>query len=563
MPTITTSIEELEFLLRQKLTPKLLEKILLRTKAEIKHQEGKELKIEVKDTNRPDLWCAEGIIREFKENIEIQEMFKRRSNLKIYVEKGVKNIRPYIGGILVKGIKITTQLLKSLIEVQERLSFNYGRRRKFVAIGMYNGGKISFPIFYKAVPPDGKKFTPLEFDEPLTLEEILKKHPKGREYEFLLAGKKEFPFIEDSKGTPLSFPPIINSKEVGEVKVGDDVLFCEVTGEKLEDVILIINILALNFNDRGGKVFPCVVHYPYPTSLGNKIKTPYHFDQKMCIPLTYIKKTLGINLSTSTIVEHLKKSHYTVKVKQEKLNITLPPYRRDIMHWRDVVEDCAISIGYQTFKPKKLTQFTVGRMLELEEYIQLVSKVMIGAGFEEVMTNTLTSGENLFEKMQTPTHNVIEIKNPISKTHTLLRDSLIPSLLEVECLSSKSYYPHKIFEISEIVLPDQPTETESKTQSSFASLIAHPTANFSELQSVLSTVGYYIGLNYCLKKTSHPSFIEGRVGEILLLPSKFPVGIIGEIHPEVLENWRIKYPTVVFEIYNLNLVYKFRKYSWG
>jgi phenylalanyl-tRNA synthetase beta chain len=170
---------------------------------------------------------------------------------------------------------------------------------------------------------------------------------------------------------------------------------------------------------------------------------------------------------------------------------------------------------------------------------------MIGCGFEEVMTNVLVSKRSIFSNMNLK-GKAIEISNPISDSYTVLRNSIIPSLLEVESASREAVYPHRIFEIGEIVIPDAKSKVKSKTQIRLASLVAHPSSNFSELNSVLNNLAYYLGFSYRLQKTSHPSFIKGRVGDIVI--GEKPVGIIGEVHPQVLENWKIKCPVTVFEL---------------
>jgi phenylalanyl-tRNA synthetase beta chain len=57
---------------------------------------------------------------------------------------------------------------------------------------------------------------------------------------------------------------------------------------------------------------------------------------------------------------------------------------------------------------------------------------------------------------------------------------------------------------------------------------------------------YYLGASYALQPLSHPSFLDGRAGQILV--NDEPIGVIGEVHPEVLEQWQATMPTVAFEL---------------
>ena len=87
-------------------------------------------------------------------------------------------------------------------------------------------------------------------------------HPKGLEYGHILAGHDACPLLRDAKQQVLSFPPIINSREIGEVRPGDDELFVEVTGTDLPMVVLTLNIFAANLADRGATIEPIEVVYP-------------------------------------------------------------------------------------------------------------------------------------------------------------------------------------------------------------------------------------------------------------------------------------------------------------
>jgi phenylalanyl-tRNA synthetase beta chain len=62
---------------------------------------------------------------------------------------------------------------------------------------------------------------------------------------------------------------------------------------------------------------------------------------------------------------------------------------------------------------------------------------------------------------------------------------------------------------------------------------------------------YYLGGTFQLEPAVHPSFIEGRVGKVL--SGGREIGLIGELHPQVLENWQIAMPCAVFEL-NLDLL---------
>ena len=114
--------------------------------------------------------------------------------------------------------------------------------------------KITFPINYQAAEPTKHRYVPLGFEEAMSLQEILERHPKGIEYRDILRSHDLVPLLTDSNDLTLSMPPIINSRELGEVVPGDTDLFVEATGTNLFQVILALNIMACDLADRGGRI---------------------------------------------------------------------------------------------------------------------------------------------------------------------------------------------------------------------------------------------------------------------------------------------------------------------
>ncbi|GHV81619.1 hypothetical protein AGMMS49991_01770 [Spirochaetia bacterium] len=229
-----------------------LEEALTCAKAELDEDSDKSLspaertlKIELNDTNRPDLWATAGCARQLR----IYNGGKRpdypffsapgkpqKTKYKVLVEPSVKGVRPILAGFVASGKAISDASLRDMIQTQEKLAWNFGRKRRTISMGLYRTAAITWPITYKAVDPDSVSFVPLQWEllggakHPLTLREILKQHPKGKEYAFIQEHEPLHPLLVDAKGGVLSYPPIINSADIGAVQVGDTDLFVELTG---------------------------------------------------------------------------------------------------------------------------------------------------------------------------------------------------------------------------------------------------------------------------------------------------------------------------------------------
>lgn len=563
MPTITVFKHDLESLLKQpngarrEMSIAQLEEWLMLVKGELKghNAETGELRIELQDSNRPDLWCCEGIARQIRikqqGGLKPYSFFtkKPKSTPSVIVKSGMDRVRPYVAACLAKGYRVTEQGLAQLIQTQEKLADIFGHKRKTVSIGIYQLPKITFPVTYELVKPEDARFTPLGMETVMTLAEILMVHPKGLEYGSILSGQSRLPILRDAKNQPLSFPPIINSREIGEVRVGDDQLFVEVTGTDLSMVILSLNIFAANLADRGATIEPVEVQYPSSTPLGKRIRTPHDLGKVKTIQVSTIEQALGQKLGATVVKQALKVYGYDISIGKGSVKAKLPPYRQDLMHTMDVVEDVAMSRGYGEFTPIMPSQFTVGGLSDIEQLSDQARDLMVGLGFQEVISNILGSPDHYSTNMRlegTEWGRMVEVENVMAQTFSRLRQWMVPSLLRVEAASSRAFYPHRLFEAGEVAIPDGNQELGSRTDTVIGAVIAHATAHFSEIHSCLDLVFYYLGTEYSLEPMQHPSFLEGRAGRILVAGK--PVGVIGEVHPEVLERWQIAMPVVAFDL---------------
>src|SRR5207249_9191997 len=138
--------------------------------------------------------------------------------------------------------------------------------------------------------------------------------------------------------------------------------------------------------------------------------------------------------------------------------------------------------------------------------------LMVGFGFQEIMSNILASRLELVERMRlsgSEGDRLVEVENVMSQSHACLRPWITPSLLRVEAASSRSFYPHRLFEVGEVAVPDPDEEKGSRTLTVLGALMAHAGANFSEVHSCLDLLLFYLNQPYTLEAMSHPSFLEG------------------------------------------------------
>lgn len=540
MPTITFSFKDLQKLAGKKLSIEELSKFIEYGKGELKSYDEKEdeASVDFDDTNLPYLWSAEGIARLIKgisgKEKGIPKLKIEKGNYKLIVDRSVNKVRPYISAFVAKGCKVDDYLLKQIIQLQEKLCETYGKKRQKLAVGLYSYKKITFPVIYKATDPESVKFIPLDFRKEMTQQEILEEHPKGKEYAWILKDFSKYPILIDSKKEVLSFPPIINSSLTGKVDIGEEDLFFECTGTDLDSVHLAANIFAQAFYERGFKIYSVNIKYP-----NKAIKTPFMFNETIKIRKEQVKEMLGLDLKDSEVKALAEKAGYNFK----SYKIEIPCYRKDILHPVDVIEDIAIMHGYDKIGEEKLKSYTIGETKEIISFIDKIREIIIGLGYQEIMSPLLSNKELLYEKMNIKDFGTVELENYMSENYSAVRSWLLPVLMEVLSKNKHSDYPQKIFEEGIVTVRNK---EEIKDYERIAVLAAHDKADFTEIKQVLDHLFRCLGLQYVIEDADHSSFIEGRVGRISV--NGVAVAYIGELHPAVLSNFNLEMPVVGFEL---------------
>jgi phenylalanyl-tRNA synthetase beta chain len=524
--------------------------VLAFVKGEVKLFDEKEgvMNVEIKDTNRPDTWNIEGLVRALKGFLGVEQGLKEYTVGKqlgeVFVDERLDNIRPFIGCSIVKNLALSDTIIRGFMHMQDKLDQTYGRNRQKTSIGLYNLDLIELPLYYGVAKPTEVGFAPLGFAEKMTLKQMLRDHPKGLEYGHIVSKYPVYPILLDSERTPLSFPPIINSNDLGRITEDTRNVLVEVTGTNHETVLNVLKIVTLSLIDRGGKAYVTMVHYPHRKM---DVVTPDFGTSERSLDVEHTSKMLGLRLTGKQIGELLCKAGYGVEeTSKDCVRVRVPCYRVDVMHTVDIVEDVAIAYDYNNIEPFWRKMPVTGWQRPENKLIETARELMVGLGFQEVSTYTLTNPENLFTKMNLKKRKIVEIANPKVTTLTCLRNWILPSLLEFISNNLHVECPQKIFELGKVTLPDEKKETKTKDEYRLAAVIYHASASFTEAKSTLDAFFMNLGSEWHVKEEEHPSFIRGRTGSISF--NRKDQGILGEASPEVLALWRLGNPAAAFEL---------------
>ncbi len=552
MPTVEVELEDLESLLGMELPRDEgeLSDIFAYLKGEVSHDDGREVHIELKDSNRADIWGVEGLARALRGILNLEKGLKDyhiadRSGVKVHVNPRLKGIRPFIGCAVVKGVRLTDAAIRQAMRFQDKLDQTYGRNRRKTSIGLYDFSLIAPPLRYSVAKPREVSFVPLEFEEEMTLEEILERHPKGMEYGGIVRSFPVWPILMDSEDKVLSFPPIINSNDLGRVTERTEDVLIEVTGTSYETVLDTLTNITLAVADRGGNIHSAEIQYPYKDL--HESVTPDLEVETLKINLGYARKILGMDLKPSEIKNLLEKARYGVAgATKSHITVKVPCYRVDILHPIDVVEDIAIAYDYNKIEPRWPQLLTFGGLSPETEFRDTAREIVVGLGYQEILSYTMTNSEALFTMMNLQPQRVVEIANPKLVSMTCLRNWLLPSLMEFLSHNAHVEYPQRIFEVGYCATHDEEKESKTREFEELACVTTHSNSNFTEAKSVLDAFLTNLGIRYELEDVDHGSFIRGRVGSILVGDNN--VGLIGELHPQVLRNWKLENPATAFEV---------------
>jgi phenylalanyl-tRNA synthetase beta chain len=508
--------------------------------------ENEEIQIEI-FPNRPDMLSYHGFKRSFLAFLGKQTGLKRykinkpKEELAVNIDSSVAGVRPYTACAVIRGLKLDNEKIKELIDIQEKLHLTIGRKRKKIAIGIYPLEKIKFPITFTALEPDKIKFIPLEMDRELSGLQILQRHPTGREYAHLLAGKEKFPIFIDANRNILSMPPVINSQLAGKITEETRDVFVECSGFDFPVLSKCLNILVTTMAEMGGEIYQVRLNYKKEKKI-----TPDLSSEKMKINLENVNRVLGLRINEGQMKKLLEKMGHDYS----KGSAEIAPWRTDILHEVDLIEDIAIAYGYDKFVPEIPEISTIGEESKREIIKRKISEILSGTEMLEIMNYHLTNRKDQFEKMGVKTgKDFIEAEG--SKTdYNILRKDLSHYLLKILSENVDSEYPQRIFEIGKIF---SLRSGEVNEEEAIAAAVAP--SNFTELRQILEYLFRMINKEFTIKEPENfPSyFAEGRIAEIIINGKS--AGFLGEIHPKILKNWHMKMPVSLFEI-NLEEIFK-------
>jgi len=489
--------------------------------------------------DRPDLYSAEGVARAMRGFLGLEtglaEYSVEKGPIVLQVDESVLGVRPVIGCAVVRGLSFSDEAIESLMGLQEDLHWGLGRNRRKVAIGVHDISRVSPPFRYFGESPE-RSFVPLDFSEEMSMKEILEKHPKGKGYGHILQGCDRYPLIVDAKDQVLSFPPIING-ELTSVTEDTEDLFIDVTGMD-SMVFKALNIVVTSLAERGGRIESVLVQRKEGDFFSPNLEP-----SSWTVSTAEANRLIGFDLSSGELAASLERMRFGARADGDRVQVLAPAYRADIMHSWDIFEDAAKAYGFDRLEARLPQTVTVGRAHPSEARKGEIREILAGLGYLEVMPFTLTNEKMHFQWMRRESSPealaAVRVMHPISELHTILRTSLLSSLLEIFALNQHHPLPQKIFAAGDVVVA-------RKTHFNLAAASIHSGANFSEIRSLADAVLREMGVEAEIVPSKDGALLPGRGADLMAAGSR--VGCFGELHPLVLKSFGLEQPVVAMEM---------------
>jgi len=482
----------------------------------------------------------------------------------IEVDESVPDERPYVTGAIVRGVDLSGGALESLIQLQEKLHATMGRKRAKGAIGIHDltmikGGSLdpdvtdadaSNSITYRGVDPDGDTFVALDDDAERTPAEVLTEHPTGDQYADLLDDYERYPAIYDDLGL-FSFPPVINGRRT-EVTENSRDLLVELTGTDQWTIDRMCNIICYALDARGGTIEDVTVSSP-----DVDVDKPDFETEEKVVTHERIESTLGIDLAEDDVLDLLGRAGLGAESDDwgeqgTDYVVEIPPYRTDVLHPVDVVDDVGRAYGFNDLVPRYPDVSTVGGRTERSRLERAVRETLVGLGHQDLLNFHLTNEAENYDRMRLdPGSDALgggkpaTIAEPYSEDYTIVRTWALPSLVALLENNTHRAYPQDVAEVGFAAERDDSNTGVAEHRTVAGAVVRHD-ASYEDAKARLQVIARDFDVDLETPSSTHPSFIDGRTASVVI--DGEAVGVVGEVHPEVLVEHDLEVPVAAFEL---------------
>ena len=293
----------------------------------------------------------------------------------------------------------------------------------------------------------------------------------------------------------------------------------------------------------------CIDVYP-------KILKPHTLE----VDSNWINNFLGTEISKGNMKIYLDRLELTTEIKGDLLIIKVPTFRGDINIREDVAEEIARIYGYDNI-PSTIPNCETSKSGKSEKQ-KLEDKVvlsLISSALNQSISYSFVSPK-IFNKILVPEDSelrkVVTIKNPLGEDYSIMRTTTIASMME--CLGrnySRNNEEARLFEIGKVYIPNEDAN-KLPEERNILTIGMYGNVDYLDLKGVVENVVDSLGIkNTSFKRESeNPTYHPGKTSNLYV--KRELIGVVGEIHPNVSENYEVEQRCYIAEL-NLDILYKY------
>ncbi|HVD20749.1 MAG TPA: hypothetical protein VNB95_02270, partial [Nitrososphaera sp.] len=201
-------------------------------------------------------------------------------------------------------------------------------------------------------------------------------------------------------------------------------------------------------------------------------------------------------------------------------------------------------------EPKFPNSPTAGKKDSLSITFDAMRETMIGLGMIESLSFLLTSKDVQYKAFGILSKDELSVEGSKSTEHEILPNSLVPLLLQSLSYNIHEQYPQELFEIGKTFVKSYSTIEE---RWSIGAVVAHADASYTNIKSRMQALlRSCFGKEAITRASTNHMFMEGRCAEVIF--DGKPIGVLGEIIPIAVENFKLRVPVAAFEINLLAII---------
>lgn len=549
MPRSTLSLRRVLELLPEGTTEATVDELLFTSKAEVERHVGDELDLSV-TPDRLDLLSEGGLALFLQGALGAATGLPKPRHARpttppwtFLVDGSVEPLRPFIAGARIRapsGRPLDEGTLAEAVRFQEILHATVGRDRRAMSLGIYPAKRIRPPIRYSLEPFSSVRFTPLRGTKEIAASEFFANDPMASQYGALGSVGESCLTLRDARGSILSLPPVLNSRDAGEGRTGDRELLIEATGTRARTVREGLGLLLVVFVARGWSLAPVAVERPDGSrDEGAALVEPSELE----LPSAQLAGIAGVGLTPAETSRSLARARLGVRRVRGGFRVAAPPWRPDLLAPVDVAEEVVLARGVRAEDGIVPPAPTRGRRREETLFRRRVATVLLGLGFAQPHTPLLVS-EGSVARLGGPPP--IRLKNPVSAEFGFVRDALFPSHLDVLARNTRRGYPQRFAEVAPVVVRRADAESGSETRYHAGLMVASERAGFADAAALVEYVLGDLDVGAVREPAELPGTIPGRAARARVAGEI--VAEMGEVHPRILSEIGVPVPCAWAEL---------------